>query len=198
MNRICSSLEPDHSFVFVNGSVPTEPSPGLGDSKGPYLRFGPHEGDDLSVIPGIIEDLLSLAADEGPFDGVIGFSEGGAAAANMMIEDAKNDPRWCEFKCGIFFCALTPVDVTQVTDKVRHLSASEDGILITLPTAHIWSQGGDYHPGMGQDLVELCQADVREQVIHQLGHEVPGARSDDFYKETMRAIERTIERAKSL
>ncbi|KAH7310725.1 serine hydrolase-domain-containing protein [Stachybotrys elegans] len=199
MSQICSALGSDNSFVFLNGSVATKPLPGLeGQYGGPYLRFGPNEGGDFSAVPDLIEDLLDQAAAEGPFDGIIGFSEGGAVAANMMIMDGQDDPPWCNFKCGIFFCALTPVDMTSIAREMRSLSQAQDGILLKVPTAHIWAEGGDQYPDMGRELVDLCDGGLREEVIHSLGHEIPGSRSDEFLRDTVRAIERTIERAKAL
>lgn len=165
-----------------------------------YYGFGPDPTDeDLSAIPAIVEDLVDFAVTEGPFDGVIGFSEGGRVAAMMMIREAQHAT--ATLKCGIFFCALSPIDLAAVLQKngrIRLLNRAFDGILVNVPTAHIWSKSGDIYPGMGQDLVGLCQAGLREEVIHDLGHSVPGARGSNGLKETIRAIERTIERAKEL
>jgi hypothetical protein len=146
-----------------------------------------------------VDGLLDYAATEGPFDGVMGFSEGGRVAAMMMIREVQHSA--VKFKCGIFFCALTPVDLAMVLQKdgsIRLLNQVTDGVLINLPTAHIWSKAGEMHPGMGEDMVGLCQKEIREEVIHDLGHTVPVSRGNKWLKESIRAIERTIERAKEL
>lgn len=157
--------------------------------------------DHPTAVPAIVDGLLGFVAQEGPFDGVIGFSEGGRVGAMMMIREAQQPSSSSTLKCGIFFCALNPKDLEAVLQKdstIRDLDHATDGILIKLPTAHIWSRAGGIHSGMGEDLIGLCQKGMREEVLHNLGHTVPGVRSSGSLKETIRAMERRIERAKSL
>lgn len=102
-------------------------------------------------------------------------------------------------RCGIFFCGLPPLrlgDVGSPPGTIRLLDPESDGTLLNVPTAHIWSQSGAISQGMGYTLLELSNKDAREEVMHGLGHDVPGARSDELLRETVLAIERTIEKAR--
>ncbi len=141
---------------------------------------------------------MQVLATRGPFDGVMGFSEGGAVAAGALIVDAKL--QFAGFKCGIFFCATTPQDLNAAVSKgeLRDLDPARDGIVIDVPTAHIWSDKDRVHPDMGRDLVQLCREEVRSEVIHGLGHDVPGARSDEAFLATRKAVERALHLAKSI
>lgn len=143
----------------------------------------------------VYNDVLELIARRGPFDGVMGFSEGGAVAAGALIADAQL--RFADFRGGIFFCATTPQDLgaALATGTVRDLDPARDGVVIDVPTAHVWSDRDRVHKDMGRDLVGLCRIDLRSEFVHGLGHDVPGARaSDKDFAGALLAVERTVER----
>ena len=152
---------------------------------------------DLDQVNSMYKNLLQVMMDKGPFDGLMGFSEGGGVVSSLLVQDARRGQPCQQFKCGIFFNAAMPVDPAIVqTGERREMNMSTDGVVINVPTAHIWSPTGDVNPGMGADLVHLCDKNVREEFIHHLGHEVPGSMSSECFTGTLRVIERTIERAK--
>jgi hypothetical protein len=65
------------------------------------------------------------------------------------------------------------------------------------PLSGLWTSSGMGDPEkLHQSLFQLCN-DERELFSHQLGHEVPGAKSAEGLSGALRAIERTIERAQS-
>ena len=153
-------------------------------------------GQDLVQLRIVYSDLIQLISAKGPFGGVIGFSEGGAVAASLLVQDALQP--FHHFRCGIFFCSATPMDPAIMETGIdRTLDFAADGIMINIPTAHIWSRAGDFHPGMGQCLMSLCHEGSREEFVHNLGHDVPGSRSAEGLSGALLAIERTIERAGS-
>lgn len=123
-------------------------------------------------------------------------------ASGLMVREALGLPDSnYGFKCGIFFSAPPPIDerlARQGVVEARHHNYSTDGVLINVPTAHIWSDARGIHQGMGQELVELCDESLREEAVHGLGHTVPGAYGDEGLKDALRAIERVIERAKDM
>lgn len=165
---------------------------GTESNEGDFFRFA---RTDKREVESFVQQLIQYVKVRGPFDGVVGFSEGGAAAAGALIEDAVNP--FGHFKCGIFFCAAVPLKLDLAkTGQFQSLSAAVDGVVIKVPTAHIWSNEGESHPGMGKDLALLCEPSLRSEYVHRLGHDVPGARSDDFLSGTVRVIERTIEMAR--
>ncbi|KAI0169917.1 hypothetical protein GGR52DRAFT_552073 [Hypoxylon sp. FL1284] len=191
--RIRESLGRDHEYLFINGPLTTGQGVGYESiSAGPYYFWG----EDLAMLRDFYDGLFRIIAEQGPFDGVVGFSAGGGVAASLLVLDGKE--QFARFKCGIFFCAGTPVDPESLrAGSRRELNVSADGILVNVPTAHIWSPNGEIYPGMGQGLPTLCSEEVREEVVHDLGHDVPGSNSSQYLTEAVRAIERTIERARN-
>ncbi|KAK7214381.1 hypothetical protein V2G26_002384 [Clonostachys chloroleuca] len=200
MARICEFFTPDHEFTFVNGPVPREPMAGIAlktrQSDERYFGFTP---DDPALCGQIIDSVSNFMASAKPFDGIIGFSEGACVAATIMIADEQLPQPVFRLKCGIFFCGLSPIDIQSCSDgkgEPRFLNYDEDGVMLRVPTAHIWSTEGGEFANMGKDLVTISDEGLREESIHRLGHEIPGSRSDEGLEEAIRAIERTIERAK--
>jgi predicted esterase len=138
---------------------------------------------------------------EAPFDGVMGFSEGAAVALSLLamherlLNDHESSP--FRFKCGIMFCGAAAFDVASLGEGVlRKLDLATGDRAVTLPTAHIWSRKDDMHPGFGEASRAICSASSMEEYVHELGHTVPGARSETGVIEATQAIRRTIERAR--
>jgi predicted esterase len=141
-----------------------------------------------------------MIADEGPFDAVMGFSEGAAVAASLMVDHVRRTSAGqaspFAFKCAIFFCAANPVDAEAVQQgSIEMLDPTVTGQIIAIPTAHIWAPNDDVHSGFGQTLSALCADTYKEEYVHGLGHAIPGAQSADGVFESTRVIRRTIERA---
>ncbi|KAH8897430.1 hypothetical protein GQ53DRAFT_743129 [Thozetella sp. PMI_491] len=198
--RICDTLGQEHEFVFINGNVPARPMLGMTtdtESGEERLGFWPLKGGDADRFRCIYHDLRGFIQTNGPFACLMGFSEGASVAATILVEDYRRHGGSLGIRCGIFFCGVSPLHLDlDCADKLRPLEAAADGVLLHIPTAHIWSKGGDWHAGMGEELVALCDDSTREEVVHGLGHDIPGSHSDEYWRETIWAIERTVERAK--
>lgn len=157
-------------------------------------------------------NIIEFVEYNGPFDAVMGFSEGGVIAAMLLIEDARQS--FAGFKCGIFFSAAPPLDPDVVRGGILQcVDPDRDGILIQVPTAHIggsnecleqlnqlspmaplWSKS----PALLRDaLVRLCDDHHRQEFLHSRGHDIPGASSPKELSGVLRAIERTIDSARA-
>ncbi|GAW12337.1 hypothetical protein ANO14919_017020 [Xylariales sp. No.14919] len=80
----------DRGFVFINGGVPRNPLIVNGLSAiNPEEEFVGFIPDDVSLWKGVLEDLFHFNASQDPFYGVIGFPEGAAIAATLIIEDGR-------------------------------------------------------------------------------------------------------------
>ncbi|KAJ5375607.1 Serine hydrolase FSH [Penicillium concentricum] len=206
--KICEVLD-DHEFVFIDGSVPTEPSEGATVVTDEFYGYMPDVISEASQCRNLLAGLVDYVHSNGPFDGVMGFSEGGIMASMLLIEDARHP--FAGFKCGIFFSAALPLDPDVVrTEVLRCIDPEIDGVVLHIPTALIveenlvrlrgrsplaalWSQEDSQ-----EALVRICDERFREVVRHDLGHQVPGSKSMEGFLETLQAIERTIERAGDL
>jgi Serine hydrolase (FSH1) len=147
-----------------------------------------------------VNELDAYIAAEGPYDGVIAFSQPAALVTTLMIRKLKEDPEGHRadplFKCAIFFSpAIMPVDYEALqVGEVRKLSFTADGEIIDIPTAHIWGCN-DQWAATGNELSRMCKARVRSVFIHDGGHEMPGPGSKVAVTHTVNVIQRAIDTA---
>ena len=59
----------------------------------------------------VIDRLEEFIDSEGPFDGILGFSQGAALAASYLLRDASRQHTRNDFKCAVFFCAIQSWDL---------------------------------------------------------------------------------------
>ncbi|KAJ2993262.1 hypothetical protein NUW58_g1894 [Xylaria curta] len=193
--RIRQALGRDHQYVFANGNVPAQPDAGAAAISDEFFGY---VGNTVTEYEDLYHDLLDLVTSQGPFDGLIGFSEGGAVAAWMLIENSRHPLTFGPFKCAIFFSAAVPFDPDVIRTRiVKPVNPVVEGEMIKIPTAHVWSNENDVNAKAAQSLVALCDSKARETFVHSLGHNVPGSKSDsESLAATLRIIERTIERTR--
>ncbi|KAI4255609.1 MAG: hypothetical protein LQ352_002497 [Teloschistes flavicans] len=92
-------LDPSYELVFVDGPFECERGPGV-----PEYRTGPffshtqgYSPVDIAHAIGYLEDILE---DEGPFDGIFGFSQGAALTLSYFYQQqAAANPLRVKFAC---------------------------------------------------------------------------------------------------
>jgi hypothetical protein len=146
------------------------------------------------------DDIESYIATEGPFDGVIAFSEGAIVAAGLILYKVLVQPEQQRtaplFRCAIFFSGGTPMDPASfLKGEIRPVEATTYGEVINIPTAHIWGSNDTQGSDIGASLRAVCNAELRSTLIHQGGHEIPTPKDVDAFKKMVRYIRKTIDRA---
>lgn len=148
--------------------------------------------EDVESCLKALELLDSYVIAEGPFDGVLAFSQGAIIAASYLARrrqlgqlSKKSD---LPFKCAIFFSA--PAVYRIENGQLRPMTRDADGEMINIPTAHIW--GSNDTTINGQAISDLCASETREIYVHEGGHEVPGARMNSAVKSSVQIIRRVI------
>ena len=113
-----------------------------------------------------VRDFAS-SSELGPFDGLLGFSEGASIAANILIEQERSSSVR-PFKCAILISGLPPL---QPGNRDAFL-ADAMGQIITTPTVHIV---GAQDPGWlgGLALFNLCVEGTASLYKHAQGHDIP-------------------------
>ena len=165
------------SFHYIQGEVDSSPGPGIdGFYEGPYLSFYKwprtvHD-DEASIMEAY--DLLSeTIEDEGPFDGILGFSQGGTLAAGFLAHHAKQHPYdHPPFRCAVFISSLPPFQLDDA--EQLHFDDSVVGH-IKIPTVHVVGTG-DFVYNHSLRLYRICDARTASLVVHDKGHEIPGDR----------------------
>lgn len=157
-------------------------------------------GDSMESKLKSVADLDSLLKEEGPFDGVIAFSQGAMLAMTYILREAKLHPskHYTEpaFKVAIFFSAIQPVDsvLLEETGLETVVKVNGDHPLVRIPTAHFW--GLDDKSPWAKDANEvsgLCDPEKRAVYIHNGGHEVPGGKDNNTLYRVVHNVRRTIE-----
>lgn len=145
-----------------------------------------------------------LDTDEGgPYDGIIGFSQGGALAATLLVAEARGQisapPKatGSRLKCAIFLSCGQPWDLKALAlNQERRILAETDGeCLISIPTAHFWGRN-DREGFLGNyEVARICDERVRVEVEHSAGHGIPaGSRPADL-DAVVKAFKVTVQRA---
>ena len=145
-----------------------------------------------------LNDLNDFLESDGPFDGVLAFSQGSALAATLIVQRFLKDPLREEvnptFKCAIFLSGGIPCHPTALEDgELSFLDVGKIGEKIAIPTANIWGSNEDQQPPT--TLHGLCASDLREGLIHSGGHDIPSLSNKPAVTQAVHIIRRTIEKA---
>lgn len=145
-----------------------------------------------------MEDFERYIATEGPYDGIMAFSQGTSITLGWMIHKQREaqggSTHQIPFKVGVFFS--NPWGVYDgnalAEDRLDFLDPKDFEGLLDLPTAHIWGSADKDH-AMAQAISTSCVADKRSVFVHERGHEIP-AKSDTVIL-MARAINRAMAQA---
>ena len=69
-----------------------------------------HGEPTLDDLQAVYELVMEVVEEEGPFDGVLGFSQGSAMAATIMLYEAEKKSLPQPFKMGVFLSTTMPFD----------------------------------------------------------------------------------------
>jgi hypothetical protein len=111
---LISQISPEHTFDFIDAQFEGPAAPGIADVfPAPYFVW--HEKYDPQSVERVHHYLESVIEEDGPYDGIIGFSEGAAVAASYLLSkeyratlgDVYEHPE-NEFKLAVFFNSVKP------------------------------------------------------------------------------------------
>ncbi|KAF2676017.1 hypothetical protein K458DRAFT_380541 [Lentithecium fluviatile CBS 122367] len=175
---LCHALGDHHEYDFVEGSIPCSPTPGIaqfltvGEEAETFCFYEPNSAKSILTA---LADLAWYIASEGPYQGVIGFSQGAALAATLMIKQGRNHYSTVHplFQCAIFLCAGAPYDPVALDQgKAVLLEAKPDAPSIRVATAHVVGEKDDALAA-SLALVEQCDPRNHRVYMHAGGHDVP-------------------------
>lgn len=111
---IRAALDGDYEFEFVQGQVQYQEQHGMlfaKDFNGSKL-YCYYNNLDLEETLRTEQELIDLAFEDGPYDGVIGYSQGAQLAASAMIRFQRENPNASiaeqPFRWAVFFGGPTP------------------------------------------------------------------------------------------
>ena len=112
--------------------------------------------------------LQRLLEEQGPFDGIIGFSEGALVAATLLVDclhSSQGSNSVSTFKCAVFLCGSPPISV----DGKRFLLSDEVGHLLPLHTCHVIGSSDPLLP-TSMALYNVCDPATAVIFDHGKGH----------------------------
>ncbi|KAJ5302766.1 hypothetical protein N7476_009565 [Penicillium atrosanguineum] len=188
-----------HSYDFVDGPVPWEIDHDLDQlAMGEEQTYAICDPNSASSCVAAMENIERYIATEGPYDGIMAFSQGASITLGWMIykqREAKSGSlQHLPFKVGVFFSNPWRVydGKALAEDRLAFMDPKDFEGLLDLPTAHIWGSADKDH-AMAQAISTSCVADKRSVFVHERGHEIP-AKSDTVIL-MARAINRAIAQA---
>jgi hypothetical protein len=183
MLRAC--LPAQYEYVFVDGELACEAADGVtGVYPGSYLCY--HETPTTGAMREAHAAVWEVIERDGPFDGVLGFSQGASLAASVTLDkhmqmlDGRLDLT-LPFRFAVFFCTGLPygMQAGRRGEDKREAWSSQDAVLrlgpetvrarIPVPVTHVIGKR-DVYAGEGRLLMELCEASQCIKVEHPDGH----------------------------
>ncbi|KAK6353818.1 hypothetical protein TWF730_008242 [Orbilia blumenaviensis] len=196
---IRAELGDDHTYDFVEGTIPWPKALDLGslfsDDDDYFSYFDP--SDPLSMHQAIL-DLRRYIQVDGPFDGVLAFSQGATLASSLLLmdqagsDDAKNGNYSSGFKCAIFLAAGLAWNLHDLQKNLWTQVDEASELRIHIPTAHVWASNDPLGPAIGTAVAAISVPGTRYSYIHDEGHTVPGRRSPEKLHATLKVIRRAI------
>ncbi|KAI9721417.1 MAG: hypothetical protein M1828_005167 [Chrysothrix sp. TS-e1954] len=137
------------------------------------LRKLLHHGEEAARVSvhNALDKLHRVMDEEGPFEGVLGYSEGATLASTLLLYDEKrrrSDGRERRLKCGLFFAGWPPIDL----DGNSLALSDECGQVIDVPTCHVLGAIDPFLQGV-MALYNVCNPENASLFDHGQGHTLP-------------------------
>lgn len=142
-----------------------------------------------------VTDFDNFIRDDGPYDGVITFSQAATVVGTWMVHQAKQSKlSESGFKCAVFLSAATPAVNYEALlgGHLVEVNNTEVAGIIDIPTAHVWGTE-DQWADVATRFSDICKSDVRSIFMHPGGHEVPGTSSKEALTRSVNVIRRAIQ-----
>lgn len=160
-------------------------------------HYAYYDMSDTSFIAAL-DQLEAYIEAEGPYDGVIAYSQGAGLATMLLVRRQHLNPEKAPlFKCAILF---SPV---QVYDPVAYIEQGAVVVLngdmpaakqLQIPVSIIYGEA-DERKEEAKSVQTICSPDLLSVFVHRGGHEVPGAGSKGDLLEAVKIARRAIIRA---
>ncbi|KAF2464559.1 uncharacterized protein BDR25DRAFT_242156 [Lindgomyces ingoldianus] len=179
------------TFDFHEGSLSCPPAPEIAGMPGVSSQQKFLSYFDLSSsrsCEGALKGIEDHVSKSGPFDALMAFSEGAAVASTFILSEGLKG--LSPFKMAIFFCGGVPADPVALQRGEVHLLAlgENETYSIKIPTVHVYGAKDPRMDEFGIGLSSICQDNLKTEIIHGGGHEIPGRKMDGIVSRVLSAI----------
>jgi Serine hydrolase (FSH1) len=136
---------------------------------GPFYKHYDRDNTPGSELTQAIEHTQQIIAEQGPFDVVLGFSQGAALGASLIVDHAKTHPGQPPlFRAAVFLCGATPWE----SSGLVQVQATPDTYPINIPTANVVGKQ-DFLYEQSMALYRLCEPSKATFYDHGSKHMIP-------------------------
>jgi Serine hydrolase (FSH1) len=151
---------------------------------GPYFSWYPVPDTAANIRQGM-SDIKDYIAENGPYDGAIGFSQGAQMLMGLILEHQL----LCPFEPPLFQVAIF-ISGAMSQEQKQFVA---QGLKVRIPTAHILGGKQDFVYEDSLKLRDACDKNTRAEYEHDRGHCIP--RKPDLVAAITNAIRKSIDRA---
>ena len=164
------------TFEWLEGTIPTEAGPGVdGMFEGPYYQYfswpPTNSDEDEQSIQEACEDLEDYLEENGPFDGILGFSHGSTLLTEFLCDYAKRYPeREPPCRCAVFISGIPPYRMDENNEPVIDSEVLKH--FPNIPTLHVVGKK-DFVFKYSTILHAATISYGATLISHEKGHEIP-------------------------
>lgn len=172
LGQLVPRLEEEQNLElhFIDGLIETEGQEDMtGVFPGPYYSWCSLSPDntlvDYKSVKEALDFVLDIIVEDGPFDGIMGFSQGAALALALVLRYATEhplDPAYALCKWVVLFSCVG-ID--------RKKNQLDDDSLLSIPSLHVYD-AADRLLGTGGGKV-ACEPGSAKSILHERGHAIP-------------------------
>lgn len=170
----------DLDFNFIDAPYPSSPAAGINLFYGPpYYSFT--QDNNLDAIHASAKWLADFLAQSGPYDAVMGFSQGcHVAASYLLLHSAKTPHEPPPFKAAIFICGGAPLLLAQslgfdISDEVwARDRVGREALTAQADSGAILAQGSARWAGVEPDGT-VSEETIRDEVQGPYSIDIPTA-----------------------
>ncbi|KAL4801964.1 serine hydrolase FSH [Aspergillus unguis] len=183
-----------HTFDFAEGSFRISLDPELQEiAPNEDSGFSYFDLDRTKTTLQSVDDLETFIEEEGPFDGVLAFSQGIIVATTLLLRCVRQK-REMPFKCALFFSPrLGPMDedVYSKTGEVKEVDFETVRQAVRIPVALIWGCR-DQDAGKAREIQKIFWQERLACYVHDGGHVVPGVGNQGDLLGSVNIVRRVI------
>ncbi|KAI9154918.1 Hydrolase FUB4 [Paramyrothecium foliicola] len=188
-----------HTYEFVQGVVPWEAAPELAAFSNTSTQH--YSYYDLNSQESFVEAMDSLEAyieAEGPFDGVMAYSQGAGLVTMLLVRRYYLRPEKPSlFRCAILFSPVQVYDFHSYmqTGELKLLDGDEPrDAALSIPVVVVYGEADD-RKAECRGVQTICDPKLMSIFVHKGGHEIPGAKDKNELLDAVMMARRGITNA---
>lgn len=137
------SLAPDTTFEFIDAPFESDPAPDVVPFySAPYYTFW--QGSSVPAIKAALERLQAKLDRDGPYNGVLCFSQGCSLVASYLLYHERTRPNTPPpFRLAVFICGGVPLPVLEdlglpISSEAQEWDDETRRLLLSKTTDHSW------------------------------------------------------------